>query len=197
MLRQLTDVGEVDCVCLADDVVTAQARDILQQHVRRLLIARVEFQPWRSWWQQMYDDLPANVRHWFDPRIIRSIQALFADTCYDAVFLGDLVSVPYAEAANLFNFPCIIDRARVDVASRKQKLRRSNKQRSRSAHRAPSHSQTVRYERYVAAKVQHTIVCADSDQELLRQLIAAKMPITTLVNGIDRDAFPGLWAADC
>ena len=69
----------------------------------------------------MIDRMPPNVRHWFDPAVADQVQAFFAGRDYDLVFLGDLVSVPYAEQAGLDLTHSWIDRARVDIAFQTQR----------------------------------------------------------------------------
>ena len=54
---------------------------------------------------------------------MNGIANFFADREYDLVIAGDLVSIPYVQAAGLQQFPVWIDRARVDLHFKSKRMR--------------------------------------------------------------------------
>ena len=189
LIKELSRYGQVDCVCLADEAIDQQAVHRMRRMVHRLFVGEVSFAPWKSLWQQLRDPLPPNVRHWYDPKLAKSVSDFFTGKSYDLVFLGDLVSVPYAEQAELLQFPSIIDRARVDVGFQRQKLSYSTGTWSRKIAERCRIAKTAQYEAYVAQRITQSIVCSDSDATVLRQAVGSQVSVATVVNGIDHDDF--------
>jgi glycosyltransferase involved in cell wall biosynthesis len=191
VVAMLCRLGTVDCCTLVDQDLAPGAEAIFRARVARLHAPRVAFQPWKGLLGQWRDPLAPNVRHWFDPAIVEGIRAFFAGHDYDVVLLGDLVSIPYAEAVGLDRFPCWLDRARVDIEFQRQS----------AGHRAMGFSDrvkdalrrrlTARYERHASAFAAGEIVCAPSDRAALLGCVGAGgCPIRVVANGIEGDLFP-------
>ena len=139
----------------------------------------------------MFDQFPPNVRHWHDKDIIPSIQSFFADQHYDFAFLGDLVSIPYAQACLPSSLPWFIDRARVDAEFQRQKdLNTPTDSSVERLTRWLRRRMTQRHERVAAHEVTAEIVCAPSDKIALSQIIGTKTPIEVVANGIEAEEFP-------
>ena len=186
--------GSVDLVTLVDQDLAIGAVEKVASRVNRLHAPRVQFQPWKPLWKQALDPLAPNVRHWFDPDLIPGIRDFFAGEQYDLVVAGDLVSIPYVQAAGLDTVPIWIDRARVDIGFQRQRDAMAGLHGLRAFAAGLRRSLTTRYERKVASWVTGTVVCAPSDAQVLHDDVLADMPIEIIANGIERAAFPDLGA---
>ena len=184
--------GTVDLVTLVDQDLAPGAVEKAASRVNRLHAPRVSFQPWKPLWKQVFDPFAPNVRHWYDPALVAGIRDFFQNNTYDMVVAGDLVSIPYVEAAGLDHLPIWIDRARVDIGFQRQRDAVAGLRGPRAWSAALRRMLTARYERKVAAQVAGTVVCAPSDASVLHTDIDVDMPIEVIANGIDREAFPDL-----
>jgi glycosyltransferase involved in cell wall biosynthesis len=107
------------------------------------------------------------------------------------VLLGDLVSIPYAQAAGLDRFPCWLDRARVDVEFQRQMAGHRHHGVTERVKDAVRRRVTARYERFASRFAAGEIVCAPSDRAALLGCVGSGgCPIQVVANGIERDQFP-------
>ena len=176
MIRALAQLGEVDCVCLVDEPITTEQQTAFAQRVHRLHVAPITLQPWKSLAKQCLDTLAPNVRHWFDGSQVAGMQSFFIGD-YDAVFIGDLVSIPYAQAIGLDRFPMIIDRGRVDSEfQRQQDAFASEQSLGLRIKRSVRRLLTKRFERSANTLLSEQIVCAPSDKVALERVSARAHP---------------------
>lgn len=190
-VNALAEMGDVDLVCLRDRDDSEAALAIMADRVHRLCAPRVTFQPWRGLIAQWRDHLPPNVRHWFDPAAAATVAAFTAGISYDLVFLGDLVSIPYADVAGLPNNKRWLDRARVDIEFQTQRdAAATNRSWRRKLTDRLRRRMTARFERYAANNVAGEVVCAESDRVALQRCVGTPCEQLVIANGIERDEFP-------
>ncbi len=182
--------GEVHCACLTDETPRPGAEARFAARVARLSVIPVQLQPWKSLLGQLADPFPPNVRHWHDPQAVDGLRRFLIGHQYDVAMLGDLVMVPYAEAAGLQDVPLWIDRSRVDVVF--QRLVAENNRLGFAARikERIRRSKTAAYERQVAGRIAGQVVCAPSDKTGLLACTGAGPRIEVIANGIERHLFP-------
>ena len=114
---------------------------------------------------------------------------------YDAVFIGDLVSIPYAQAIGLDRFPMIIDRGRVDSEFQRQQDAFASEQSLGLRIKRSVRLLTKRFERSANTLLSEQIVCAPSDKAALERVVGTRTPISVIANGItlDNSLIKALW----
>jgi glycosyltransferase involved in cell wall biosynthesis len=192
LIDALSRAGEVHCFCLCEGEIDDDNQRHFAQKVYRLACVHVQLQPWKSWWRQVLDPLPANVRHWFDESVLPELKSFVHGLTFDEVVLGDLVSIPYHQHLPLSNAPVWLDRLRVDVEYQRQKAKREHGGMLRRLGDWLRCYKVLCYEKLAAGYVTTQIVCSQSDANALKTLVGVSKSVEVVVNGFTPSEFQDL-----
>jgi glycosyltransferase involved in cell wall biosynthesis len=189
LLRELARDNEVDLFALAENSEGTEHREIFRQFCRR-----VEFFPFKHpAWQKLFPDrllnpLPTHVAHWTIPGVAEKLDALLAAEKYDAVHLCDIILAPYFMGKHR-EMPIVIDRSRVDLFYQLMEHSRLKFPLRDRVLRCEGYLKLWFFERAVAKRAALEIVCGEDDEKFLKRTISPRMPVETLVNGVDLEYF--------
>lgn len=187
LLKMLSASHRVTLFSLHQHDLTEQAVQVFREFCAQVVVHKVSLNPWRKLAQRLGDKRPESMRHWLLSSVNKKLKKLLAEQHFELVYCQDIAMTQY-----LLDLPyhgaVITDRSRVDSEFQREQWKHLDGV-SRKISAAENLAKTLVFERQLARRYPHQLVCSHEDKRYIQRWTNPQVAPMVLENGVDTNFF--------